>query len=340
MAERVPLEEYLGEYILDRLYINLACKIITPYHRALNRFREVHRGSSKHGSCGVGYGECINMDIIESSTTLRYRDLVNIPKVIRILKDQKAWVLKNYPYISEFEEFVKIENQLDMILWHYQTMYVSTVSVGEESEFTILSQKDNIWEGAQGILLDENYGTNPYTTWSTTTDANIKTLYNRYKRYKLEVEVENIGVFRTFPTRHGKGPFPTESRDINLIDKISDDHNDSNDWQDRLRVGHLDMVLLKYAIEKCPIHSFILTHYDKLDMYNTVILDYNSPIEMPYVETYEDSFKLTKYLESITDHTLGTARPEELIAFLEHELGAECKMISTGQTHLDYLEQD
>lgn len=337
IEEHKHLKGYLGKDVIDKLYINLQCKVITPYHRALNRFKELKRGDTKHGSCGVGYGECINMDLENPHSTLHYSKLHNSNLIKSKLDRQKEWVLHHYPYIAEFEEFRIIDSMLEDIIWKYQCLYNSTVSVNEVMEFQILNVDDNIWEGAQGVMLDENFGTNPYTTWSTTTSDNIKTLYEKYKKSGLNVDLETIGVFRAFPTRHGKGPFPSEVKEGPINHKIFDDHNTTNDWQDALRVGVLDIPLLKYAISKCPIDSFIITHYDKLDMYNQIVLSYNSLDVIPNVASYDDSFALTKFLSTITDLTRDIVRSDEIIPLLEYELEVDCKMISTGQTHLDYL---
>lgn len=338
LAEHQHLSEYLKKNILDKLYINLDCKVITPYHRALNRFKEIRRGDLKHGSCGVGYGECISLDLEYPELTLYYRDLVNPNIITTKFKKLREHILKEYPYIVDFDDFRGIGEILDDIISDYQYVYDKTVSIDDLIEYNILIVNDNIFEGAQGVLLDENYGLNPYTTWSTCTDANIRELY---KKHNIECDLESIGIFRAFPTRHGKGPFPSENP--YLINAISDDHNRPNEWQDNLRVGILDLPLLQYAASKCNLTSFIMTHYDKLSTHNDVIMSYD--ISLPEVTNFKESTILTKCLENICENIEEVSNhvslePSEIIQVVFTTLSIPCKNISTGPTNKDMLVND
>ncbi len=126
-----------------------------------------------------------------------------------------------------------------------------------------------IFEGAQGVLLDEWYGFHPYTTWSTTRTANAECLL---KDIDFRGEVNRLGVLRAYHTRHGVGPFPTENR--MMTDHMGDIHNGTGEWQGTFRVGWFDAVLAKYAIEVTelgdrPIHSIALTNVDRMDDLDT-----------------------------------------------------------------------
>ena len=114
----------------------------------------------------------------------------------------------------------------------------------DETEIRSLFEQPGtvLFEGAQGVLLDENYGFAPYTTWSTTTFANADTLV---QEHNYTGEVTRLGVVRAYATRHGAGPFPTEDRALTLA--LPDKHNPRNDWQQTFRVGHFDMMTTRYA---------------------------------------------------------------------------------------------
>ena len=89
-----------------------------------------------------------------------------------------------------------------------------------------------VFEGAQGVLLDEWRGFHPYTTWSTTTFQNAQTLL---REQAYAGEVVKVGLLRAYSTRHGAGPFVTEDHDLKHA--YIDAFNVQNDWQQGLRVG-------------------------------------------------------------------------------------------------------
>jgi adenylosuccinate synthase len=115
-----------------------------------------------------------------------------------------------------------------------------------------------VLEGAHGVLLDERAGFHPHTTWhSCTTGAAVELL----KRHAFEGPVHRLGVVRTYLTRHGPGPFPTE--DAGLRARLPERHNSDEGWQGRFRVGWPDLVLLRYALGVSPVDGLAVTHLDR-----------------------------------------------------------------------------
>ena len=111
-----------------------------------------------------------------------------------------------------------------------------------------------VFEGAQGVLLDEWRGFHPYTTWSTTTFANAETLLAEAGETAFR-----LGVVRCYLTRHGPGPFVTEDPTLELPEP----HNRHGAWQGAFRVGHQDAVALRYAVEVTGgVDAVALTHLD------------------------------------------------------------------------------
>ena len=135
--------------------------------------------------------------------------------------------------------------------------------VDEAAIKTLLAQSGTIiFEGAQGVLLDENYGFAPYTTWSTTTFSNADTLI---QEHAYPGEVIRLGLLRAYGTRHGAGPFPTEDRTLTLT--LPDQHNTWNDWQRTFRVGYLDLVATRYAKDVLGKLDYLaITNIDRLTM--------------------------------------------------------------------------
>jgi adenylosuccinate synthase len=116
-----------------------------------------------------------------------------------------------------------------------------------------------VFEGAQGVLLDEWHGFHPYTTWSTTTFANAESLIRDFCPDLSDMSVFRLGVLRTVTTRHGAGPLPTEDPTL----AITDPNNPPNAWQGTFRVGHFDAPLHRYALDVAGgVDGLVLTHLD------------------------------------------------------------------------------
>jgi adenylosuccinate synthase len=119
------------------------------------------------------------------------------------------------------------------------------MSVDIVDRVTLPANTDVVFEGAQGILLDETHGFHPYTTWSTTTSRNA---FAVMKEAEWSGGHRVIGVTRGYSTRHGQGPFvPWDG----VLDEglMEGEHNGAGDWQGSFRNGPLDAVALQYALE-------------------------------------------------------------------------------------------
>jgi adenylosuccinate synthase len=111
-----------------------------------------------------------------------------------------------------------------------------------------------VFEGAQGVLLDEWRGFHPYTTWSTTTFGNAEALLAEAGETAVR-----LGVVRCYLTRHGPGPFVTEDPTL----EFPEPHNGTGAWQGMFRAGHPDAVALRYAVEVAGgVDGVALTHLD------------------------------------------------------------------------------
>jgi adenylosuccinate synthase len=117
-----------------------------------------------------------------------------------------------------------------------------------------------VFEGAQGVLLDESFGFHPFTTWSRCTPAAARSLLSCIG---WSHPVRTVGVLRAYAVRHGPGPLPTE--DPLIAEKTLESHNTAGAWQGPVRKGWLDLVLLDYALRACGgVDALALTHVDAL----------------------------------------------------------------------------
>lgn len=115
-----------------------------------------------------------------------------------------------------------------------------------------------LFEGAQGVLLDEWRGFHPHTTWSSINTAAVEDVA---ARFEIADPIEHFGVLRSFLTRHGAGPLPTH--DESLDASLPEPHNNGDGWQGGFRRGHPDAVLLRYAIEAAgKLSGLLISHLD------------------------------------------------------------------------------
>ncbi len=249
--------------ILTRLSIASEARIVTPFQQSANRLREVLRGADRHGSCGLGIGETMADELEFPEDCVRASDLVHPDRLrSKLLRwQQRKWQLFR-EYQGELradptgaEELAVLESADVTERWVHQAgQLAQQVEIGPEK---LPSTGSVVFEGAQGVLLDEWRGFHPHTTWSTCTFANALELLHDF-----DGEVTKLGVLRSYATRHGAGPFPTEDVSLNL----DEPHNHKGAWQGGFRQGWFDAVLARYAIDACGgIDGLALTHLDRAD---------------------------------------------------------------------------
>ncbi len=256
-----------------RTLIDRHALVITPFQRSLNRLRELARADARHGSCGEGIGECMADALAHEDAVLRFGDLqdrATTIKKLRWLRDLKypAFAAITHQLCDSeaarreckiFVDSRSLEDCVDVFTYLARQVRV----VDEEHMRTVFDQPGTLlFEGAQGVLLDENYGFAPYTTWSTTTFANVETIM---RQCDYQGEVRKLGVLRAYATRHGAGPFPSE--DETLTAALPEPHNSWNDWQHAFRTGYFDLVMTRYALDIAGRpDSLAVTHLDRLKM--------------------------------------------------------------------------
>jgi len=257
---------------LQRVQIDRQALVITPFQRAINRLREIARAEQRHGSCGEGIGECMADALTYGAAVLYagdFADHATLLKKLSFLREAKQHEYAELAHLLPQTEAVQQEaavftrpDALEACADVYSYFSQSVAIVDERDIHALFAQPGTIlFEGAQGVLLDENYGFPPYTTWSTTTFANADTLL---QENEFTGEVLRLGILRSYATRHGAGPFPTE--DSGLEDVLPEPHNSWNDWQRSFRVGYCDLVATRYARDVIGKMDYLaVTHVDRLE---------------------------------------------------------------------------
>ena len=276
--ESFKLESIIGYNPLYRVIVEEGAAIITPFHWMMNQVRELARGKARHGSCGFGIGE-LRSDETEGRLVIRVRDITDTNRLratlntIRDLKMAEAVKLASQTGSGEINTVIKrmAGEDIERVIAHYREFY-DRVNVVPDSSLPVIlhrfgdSNGSVVFEGAQGMLLDETFGFAPHNTWTDITYTNAKKLL-----WGVDIPQVKVGALRAYHTRHGAGPFPTE--DPNMV---FPDHNNTGPWQGNFRFGQFDMILAKYAMDKIGgVDMIALSH-----------LDHANPTSIKYVDSY------------------------------------------------------
>lgn len=216
---------------------------------------------------GKGVGETVQDAELFPDLAIRFGDLWQ-PEILRD-KLRFWWALKidqAEQIISSSERRDELEKLLESFFEHNNSLFEDYQQFALEhpqllaptgfAEQLIQSGQGLIFEGAQGALLDVDFGFWPYVTKSRTTTRNAEEMLRGFFG-----KIRRVGILRGYFTRHGRGPFVTEDYALDLSEK----HNETNLWQEHVRCGWFDLVAARYALainEK--IDEIFLTCLDKM----------------------------------------------------------------------------
>lgn len=217
------------------VYIDPNCLVTTPWDMVINQAVERMRGDARHGSCGVGFNETIERSSHERFA-LRVHELWDHNKRNRVIYDiGKEWILQRIHQLGLDPSYLKV--YLDDFDNIYSAWALDVgLFLGRTHLVLDVSNEKIVFEGAQGLLLDQNYKEGfPHLTRSNTGARNVVVLA---KEWGVE-ELEAIYCTRTYLTRHGAGPLSNEYvPKSNLVD---DDTNVPHEFQGTLRYAPLDV---------------------------------------------------------------------------------------------------
>ena len=327
----------------QRTTIDERALVITPFQRAANRLKEIARGAGRHGSCGMGIGETMSDHLMHGERMVVAGDLAR-PDVLRAkLRFARQINLAKVPAALPDDEQTSQEVDVlagagwtDWLVDAYGDLALHMPIVPGRALHCILSRPGTVvFEGAQGVLLDEWHGFHPYTTWSTTTLRNADRLLGEAG---YAGHITRIGLTRAYATRHGPGPFVTE--DPFLTQALPDPANGFGAWQRGFRVGWLDLVMLRYALEVAgPLDTLAVTCLDRLAELPSIrvcrsysldggLLTRLAPSPVPQDLAHQE--RLTEMLARCRPVLEPVAGGGELLALAERELGLPVGLVSQG----------
>lgn len=249
MNEAKALHEKTSD-VWHRTTVDPRCVVVTPYHKRVNRLREEARGEGRHGSCGMGIGVAREWSLKYGDAVLLAGDVLDYDKTVSKLEFLRSLL---------FDEFGRDtlrfgDYELGHLRYDYTNVWASRVNFSDTLPASVLT----VFEGAQGVLLDETHGEPDHNTWTDCTFANADALLDEAgvaKEDRLR-----IGCLRTYLTRHGHGPF-------NAFEGVTipEEHNETNQWQGDFRSGPMDAALVRKAIAIVGgVDCLAVSHLDKV----------------------------------------------------------------------------
>jgi adenylosuccinate synthase len=324
--------EATGHPLTERLKISKKTHLILPTHRLLDAAYEVAKGSSKIGTTGKGIGPAYTDKV--SRNGVRVGDILNnFEEKYAIAITRHKEILKQYDFDYDLAE---LEKQ-----WFEGIECIKRFELIDSEHFVndaLKADKKVLAEGAQGTMLDIDFGSYPFVTSSNTICAGACTGLGVAPRNIGEV----YGIFKAYCTRVGSGPFPTELFDEtgDTMRKIGSEFG-SVTGRPR-RCGWIDLVALKYAVMINGVTQLIMMKSDVMDGFETIKAcvaynidgqdieqfpyDLNDGAEPVYVE-------LPGWKTDMTGMQSEDEFPEEFnayISFLEEELEVPIKIVSVG----------
>ena len=333
MDEAKGLEKS-GHKLTERLHISKKAHLIMPTHRLLDKALEIAKGKNKVGTTGKGIGPTYTDKI--SRNGLRVGDILDdFEAKYAAHKERHMKMLASLDF-NDFEGFVEVEKK-----WMEGVEYMRTYHlVDREHEINCLQKegKSVLCEGAQGTMLDVDFGSYPFVTSSNTICAGACS--------GLGIGPNKIGkvygIMKAYCTRVGAGPFPTE-----LFDETGQRMRDIGHEYGAVtgrerRCGWIDLVALKYSIMVNGVTELIMMKSDVLDTFPTIKacvaykqngkqIDYfpysiDRDIEPVYAELPGWNTDMTKF----TSEEQFPKEFSDYIAFLEKELETPIRIISIG----------
>ena len=322
--------------IASKLFISRKAHLILPTHRLLDAASEASKGKAKIGSTLKGIGPTYMDKTGRNGMRVGDLEFDNWKEKYRALADKHEGMIDYYNVDIQYDLNELEEEFCEGIETLRKLKFIDS----EEYIFDAMAKgKKILAEGAQGSLLDIDFGTYPYVTSSNTTAAGACT--------GLGVAPGKIGrvlgIFKAYTTRVGSGPFPTElfDEDGETMGRVGNEFG-ATTGRPR-RCGWLDLVALKYAVqingvtELMMMKADVLSGFDSVKVCTAYKYKGDEIQHLPY-NIEEDNVKpiyteLKGWSEDLTKLTKAEDIPTTLndyIAFLEKELNVPIKIVSVG----------
>jgi len=258
LIEELEQLDRIGVDARSRMGISESCPVILPYHIALDQAREVARGKKAIGTTGRGIGPCYEDKVSRRGIRLgEMLDADRFAERLREVMDYHNFALEHY---FKFDT-VDYQQVLDEVLAQAEQILPLVEDVPGTLHRLRAEGKSVMFEGAQGALLDIDHGTYPYVTSSTTTAGGAAS-GSGVGPQDLDYV---LGIVKSYTTRVGSGPFPTELSDGDGNHLGEKGHEFGATTGRKRRCGWLDAVALRRSLKINSVTGMCITKLDVLD---------------------------------------------------------------------------
>ena len=326
-----------GIPVYDRLKISPGCPIILPSHEALDAAKEKKLGGSAIGTTGRGIGPVYEDKVARRA--LRISDLLDTDKLsskLSAILDYHNFLLKNYYGVDELI-YDEIYNDL---LAQRETVLPLIDDISRTLEDLQIQEKNILFEGAQGVLLDIDHGTYPYVTSSNTVAAAASIGTGLGPKDLTHI----LGIVKAYTTRVGSGPFPTELFDKSgeHLGKVGVEFG-ATTGRPR-RCGWFDAIALKRSIRNSGITSLCVTKLDVLDGLSTIKICIGYELDGKRIDDFpldvsllDKCIPIYQDFSGWQDSTIGITEYSDLpenaryyLEWIEGKLNTPIDIVSTG----------
>lgn len=374
-AERLMREWGIRD-IFDYMTVDEDVLLVTPFHTSASRLRELARKDKPKGTVGVGSGEAMldaemfpdtavrvrdigKASLREKLTAIRERKLVELAEIVanvdtlraddRELANDDIELLQDGGFV---DRIVATFDQVGSLVKVVDREYLRRNILGRDGVVVV--------ESSNGILTDRYHGFHPNTSRLRTLPSGVLGLL---KECGYDGEVVKLGVTRAYAIRHGAGPMVTACPEM-MERLLPGSNKDENRWQGRVRMGPLDFVALRYAVNVCggpeAFDGLAVTWFDQITEWGKwKVCDSYAHPDAPEFFTSEGEIKVRRGNDSaqlehqaklgellygcrpnLTTYDIpkGTGE-EELVALckgtFQEKLGVPVRLISFGPTEDD-----
>lgn len=329
----------------SKLLISRKAHLILPTHRLLDAASETSKGKAKIGSTLKGIGPTYMDKTGRNGMRVGDLELDNWKDKYRALTEKHLSMLSFFDVQVEYN-LDELEAEFDLGIEKLRTLQF--IDSEEYLNSAIKEGKTILAEGAQGSLLDIDFGTYPFVTSSNTTAAGACTGLGIAPNRIGDV----FGIFKAYTTRVGSGPFPTELFDQDGAKMAKIGHEFGATTGRARRCGWLDLVALKYAVDVNGVTKLMMMKGDVLSGFDTlkIATSYNYKgkeiTHLPYnIEPENVTVNYTEFKgwkDDLTKMTSAEQLPKNLldyIAFIEKETGVPVRIVSVGPDRMQTINR-
>lgn len=315
--------------IEERIKVSKYCHLIMPYHILIDKIREESKqgiGTTKKG-IGPAYEDKY------ARVGLRVGDLFNqefFKERLRANISRKNLMLMEIYHAEPLSDSEVFDKYMD----YAKKLKPIVINDAAYLNDALTKGKNIIFEGAQGTLLDIDFGTYPYVTSSHTVSGSVGVGLGLPPFYVEQV----LGVAKAYTTRVGFGPFPTESTEEfgKSLREIGKEYG-ATTGRPR-RCGPFDAAIVKYAAQLNGVKEIVLTKFDVLSSFDKlkIAVGYtNAPAFDPFIAdrlepSYEEIPGFKKDISKIREYSALPDEAKEYLKLIEHYTGLKIKYISVG----------